>query len=75
MIGKTLSHCIVIEQLGRRGMDEVYLADGTSLYRKVALKFLTEAFSGDPKRTARFEGEANLPASLNHPNTIGRRGG
>jgi eukaryotic-like serine/threonine-protein kinase len=68
MIGKTLSHYRVGEQLGRGGMGEVYLADDISLDRKVALKFLPDAFTGDPERMARFEREAKLLASLNHPN-------
>jgi eukaryotic-like serine/threonine-protein kinase len=67
MIGKTLGHYRVAEQLGRGGMGEVYLADDISLDRKVALKFLPEAFTGDPERMARFEREAKLLASLNHP--------
>jgi serine/threonine protein kinase len=49
-------------------MGEVFLADDLSLDRKVALKFLPEAFTGDPERMARFEREAKLLASLNHPN-------
>jgi serine/threonine protein kinase len=68
MIGKTLGHYRVGEQLGRGGMGEVYLADDLSLNRKVALKFLPDTFAGDPERMARFEREAKLLASLNHPN-------
>lgn len=68
MIGETLGHYQIGEQLGRGGMGEVYLADDISLNRKVALKFLPEAFTGDPERMARFEREAKLLASLNHPN-------
>ena len=68
MIGKTLGHYRVGEQLGRGGMGEVYLAEDTSLDRKVALKFLPDVFAGDPERMARFEREAKLLASLNHPN-------
>jgi serine/threonine protein kinase len=49
-------------------MGEVYLADDLNLNRKVALKFLPDAFTGDPERMARFEREAKLLASLNHPN-------
>jgi hypothetical protein len=67
-IGKTLGHYRIIQQLGRGGMGEVYLAEDRSLDRKVALKFLPDAFTGDPERMARFEREANLLASLNHPN-------
>src|SRR5512143_3778477 len=68
MIGKTLGHYRVGEQLGRGGMGEVYVADDLNLNRKVALKFLPDAFAGDPERMARFEREAKLLASLNHPN-------
>ncbi len=68
MIGMTLGHYRVGEQLGRGGMGEVYVADDLNLNRKVALKFLPEAFAGDPERMARFEREAKLLASLNHPN-------
>jgi serine/threonine protein kinase len=49
-------------------MGEVYLAEDLSLDRKVALKFLPDVFTGDPERMARFEREAKLLASLNHPN-------
>jgi serine/threonine-protein kinase len=68
MIGKTLGHYRVGEQLGRGGMGEVYVADDLNLNRKVALKFIPDAFTGDPERMARFEREAKLLASLNHPN-------
>ncbi len=68
MIGQTLGHYRVGEQLGRGGMGEVYVADDLNLNRKVALKFLPDAFTGDPERMARFEREAKVLASLNHPN-------
>jgi eukaryotic-like serine/threonine-protein kinase len=68
MIGKTLGHYRVGEQLGRGGMGEVYIADDLNLNRKVALKFLPDAFATDPERMARFEREAKLLASLNHTN-------
>jgi len=60
MNGKTLGHYRVCEQLGRGGMGEVYVADDLNLNRKVALKFLPDAFTGDPERMARFEREAKL---------------
>ena len=68
MNGKNLGHYRVGEQLGRGGMGEVYSAEDLNLNRKVALKFLPDAFAGDPERMARFEREAKLLASLNHPN-------
>ena len=63
MIGNTVGHYRVGEQLGRGGMGEVYVADDINLNRKVALKFVPEAFATDPERMARFEREAKLLAS------------
>jgi len=54
--------------IGAGGMGEVYLAHDTRLQRDVALKVLPEVFSRDRERMARFEREAKLLASLNHPN-------
>jgi serine/threonine protein kinase len=48
-------------------MGEVWRATDTRLGRDVALKFLPAAFASDPDRLARFEREAKVPASLNHP--------
>jgi len=48
-------------------MGEVYRARDTRLQRDVALKILPEAFASDPERLARFEREAQMLASLNHP--------
>ncbi len=54
--------------LGAGGMGEVYRARDTRLQRDVALKILPDAFAADADRLARFEREAQMLASLNHPN-------
>ena len=53
--------------LGAGGMGEVYRARDAKLNRDVALKILPELFAADPERLARFQREAQLLASLNHP--------
>lgn len=68
MVGTTISHYKVIEKIGQGGMGEVYRAEDTNLSRDVAIKVLPEQFTQDPQRLARFEREAKLLASLNHPN-------
>jgi serine/threonine protein kinase len=70
-IGQTLSHFKIVEKIGEGGMGAVFLAEDLTLDRKVALKFLPDAFTSDPERMARFEREAKLLASLNHPNIAG----
>ena len=68
MIGTTLSHFRITDKLGVGGMGEVWRAEDEKLGREVALKVLPEEFSKDPDRMARFEREAKVLASLNHPN-------
>src|SRR3954469_13833930 len=58
----------VTGRLGAGGMGEVYRGRDTRLHRDVALKILPEAFARDPERLVRFEREARVLASLNHPN-------
>jgi Tol biopolymer transport system component len=58
----------VIEPIGSGGMGEVYRATDTNLKRDVALKVLPKAFVEDSDRLARFQREAEILASLNHPN-------
>jgi Tol biopolymer transport system component/predicted Ser/Thr protein kinase len=59
---------LLAKEKGAGGMGEVYRAKDTKLKREVALKVLPEAFAGDPARMARFQREAEVLASLNHPN-------
>jgi serine/threonine protein kinase len=54
--------------IGTGGMGEVYRARDTKLSRDVALKVLPDLFASDPERLARFQREAQVLASLNHPN-------
>ena len=66
--GDQLGHFVISEPLGAGGMGEVYRAQDTRLGRDVAIKVLPEAVATDPERLARFEREAKVLASLNHPN-------
>ena len=66
--GRRLGAYQVHERIGAGGMGEVYRARDTKLGRDVAIKILPAAFATDPDRLARFEREARILASLNHPN-------
>jgi serine/threonine protein kinase len=73
-IGTKLGAYEVIAKLGEGGMGEVYRATDTKLGRSVAIKVLPETFASDPERVPRFEREAKLLASLNHPHIAGLYG-
>ena len=67
-VGSRLGHYDVTALIGEGSMGQVYQATDTKLKRQVALKILPEAFATDPDRLARFQREAEVLASLNHPN-------
>ena len=67
-LGDKLGHYEVLSLLGQGGMGEVYRARDTTLQRDVALKVLPATFLRDPERMARFQREAQVLASLDHPN-------
>jgi serine/threonine protein kinase len=68
MTPEPIAHYRITSKLGAGGMGEVYRATDTRLGREVALKVLPPAFAADPARMQRFEREAQLLATLNHPN-------
>jgi len=68
VIGNLLVHFEITSRLGKGGMGEVCKAQDRNLGCDVAIKVLTEVFAQDADRVVRFQGEAKLPAFLNHPN-------
>jgi len=67
MIGRSLSHYRILEKIGEGGMGEVFLAEDSSLHRKVALKFLPPEMQQDAAAHKRFVREARSAAALDHP--------
>src|SRR5947209_19444529 len=68
MSPERVAHYRVTGKLGEGGMGAVYRATDTKLNRDVAIKVLPDVFSADPDRLTRFTREAQVLASLNHPN-------
>src|SRR5262245_32275659 len=68
MIGERIGSYTIVEKLGEGGMGVVYRATDSRLHRDVALKFIPESLAKDPQTMGRFEREAQVLASLNHPN-------
>src|SRR5258708_1528082 len=66
--GDKLGPYEILAPIGAGGMGEVYRARDSKLNREVAIKVLPAALARDPERLARFEREAKVLASLNHPN-------
>ena len=69
--GQQLLHYRLTEKIGEGGMGVVWKAVDTTLDREAAIKFLPAALASDPERLVRFEREARLLASLNHPGIAG----
>ena len=70
LVGRTLGHHRIVEQIGAGGMGVVYRAHDERLDRDVAVKVLLQEVASDPERLARFEREAKAVAKLDHPNIL-----
>ena len=67
LVGRQIGSYEILSLLGAGGMGEVYRARDTKLGRDVAIKVVADVFLSDPERLARFEREARVLATLNHP--------
>jgi TolB-like protein/Tfp pilus assembly protein PilF len=70
LVGRTIGHYKLSEQIGTGGMGDVYLATDITAGRKAALKLLPTRFTGDTERLKRFRQEARAVVRLNHPNIL-----
>jgi eukaryotic-like serine/threonine-protein kinase len=70
LIGQSIGHYEILDELGAGGMGEVFLAQDATLGRRVALKLLPALYTNDADRLQRFEQEARTASALNHPNII-----
>jgi serine/threonine protein kinase/Tol biopolymer transport system component len=70
LVGQKVGRYKILAELGAGGMGEVYLAEDTSLGRKIALKLLPHSFTHDADRLRRFQQEARTASALNHPNIV-----
>ncbi|HYG83121.1 MAG TPA: serine/threonine-protein kinase, partial [Pyrinomonadaceae bacterium] len=70
LVGQRVGRYKILAELGAGGMGEVYLAEDSSLGRRIALKLLPDSFTNDADRLRRFRQEARTASALNHPNIV-----